>query len=205
MQAMSRSYLQCVRTKTETDSELQHSNLKMKTSISTSSQLLISLLSLLVRTVCHWVELEQPSLLIAQSLSSLTSFFLLLSLWCMVYSALSHITYRVCNNMASYKKWLCKRPSVVRPSQYMHHCSFSLFTINSVLYYFINIHTICHSGSALTTVKNKKKRPEIYCTHLFPSRWLLISGSILNQDISLLIMASSQLLHIENKSLTLLI
>ncbi len=40
--------------------------------------------------------------------------------------------------------------------------------------------------------------------HLFPSRWLLISGSILNQDISLLIMASSQLLHIEKDSLTLL-
>lgn len=50
----------------------------------------------------------------------------------------------------------------------------------------------------------KKKRQELYCMHLFPSRCLLISGSILNQDISLLIMASSQLPHIEKESLTLL-
>lgn len=49
----------------------------------------------------------------------------------------------------------------------------------------------------------KKKEREIYCYHLFASTWLLISGTILNQDISHL--TSSQLLHIEKESLTLLI
>lgn len=45
------------------NSNTEDGNLKMKTSISPSSGLFISLLSLLVRTVCHWVALEEPFLI----------------------------------------------------------------------------------------------------------------------------------------------
>ena len=174
----------------------------MKTSISQSSELLISLLSPLVRTVCHWFALEPPSLLIAplctEFIIIIFIFSFLLSRWCMVHNPfLTPDTIWLHTREIELWLWTDDDHHSQHSTQ---HYPFSLWTIKECP---ILLHQHPAYFPQCTMVK-KKKEQQYTCMHLFPPRWLLISGSISNQDISLLIMASSQLLHIEQESLTLL-
>ena len=143
----------------------------MKTSISQSSELLISLLSPLVRTVCHWFALTPPSLLIAPSCAEfiiiIFIFSFLLSLWCAVHKPL----YNTRHNMTSLEKDWTVTLNRCRPSLSALHAALSLFhfeQLKSVLYYCINTQPTSHSAPALTMKKKKKRKSDILVCIYFP-------------------------------------